>query len=122
MERGALWPTSMDKKRPQLSSDELQQLKWLLGGVLTLLAVWTVFYMDVDAWSLMIATTIAALATLIWPRLPARLPPLAHTLAFPAIVAFFACDLWLKTEVLPAMVRLDMLLLLYRSISYRQRR
>jgi transglutaminase-like putative cysteine protease len=31
-------------------------------------------------------------------------------------------DLWLKTEVLPAMVRLDMLLLLYRCINYRQRR
>ena len=38
------------------------------------------------------------------------------------IVAFFAADIWLKAEVLPAMVRLDMLLLLYRGISYRQRR
>ncbi len=112
----------MDTKRPQLSADELQQLKWLLGGVLALLGVSTVLYMDIEAWTLMVITAVAAIVTLIWPALPARLPAFAHTLAFPAIVAFFAADLWLRTEVLPAMVRLDMLLLLYRCISYRQRR
>jgi protein-glutamine gamma-glutamyltransferase len=112
----------MEKKRPQLSLDELHQLKWLLGGMLTLLAVWTVFYMDLGGWTLMAITTAVAAACLIWPGLPARVPPLVHTLAFPAIVLFFVGDLWLTTEVLPAMVRLDILLLLYRTISYRQRR
>src|SRR6185503_12644769 len=82
----------------------------------------TVFYMDVEAWSLMAITAAASIATLARPTLPGRLPGFVHTLAFPAIVAFFAVDLWLKTEVLPAMVRLDMLLLLYRNITYRQRR
>ena len=109
-------------KRPQLSVEELQQLKWLLGGVLTLLAVWTVLYMEVEAWTLMVVTTVTTGAALVWPRLPARVPALVHTLAFPAIVAFFAGDLWLTAEVLPAMVRLGILLLLYRGISYRQRR
>ena len=109
-------------RRPQLTQEELHQVKWMLGGVLTLLAVWTVFYMDVAAWSLMVATTLTTLAALVWPRLPARVPELAHTLAFPVIVAFFAGDLWLTSEVLPAMVRLGMLLLMYRGISYRQRR
>lgn len=109
-------------KRAQLTLEELQQLKWLLGAVLSLLGVSTVFYMDVDAWSLMAITAAAILATLVRPTLPGRLPGLVHTLAFPGIVAFFVVDLWLKTEVLPAMVRLDMLLLLYRNITYRQRR
>lgn len=109
-------------RRPQLTVDELQQLKWALGALLTLLGVGTVFYMDVEAWTLMGLTAIAAVATVVKPTLPARVPAWGHTLAFPAIVGFFAVDLWLKTEVLPAMVRLDILLLLYRSISYRQRR
>lgn len=109
-------------KRPQLTLDELHQLKWLLGGILTLIGVSTVFYMDVDAWSLMGLTTLATLATLRWPTLPSRVPRWVHTLTFPAIVTFFVCDLWLKTEILPAMVRLDILLLLYRNITYRQRR
>lgn len=114
--------TNVAHKRPQLTVDELHQLKWLLGGVLSLIALSTVFYMDVEAWTLMALTAAATVATLVWPTLPARLPSLAHTLAFPIIVAFFAVDLWLKTEVLPAMVRLDILLLLYRGITYRQRR
>ena len=109
-------------KRPQLTVEELHQVKWLLGGGLTLLAVWSVFYMDVEAWSLMAVTTVTTSVALVWPRLPARVPALVHTLAFPAIVAFFAGDLWVTAEVLPAMVRLGILLLLYRGLSYRQRR
>ena len=108
--------------RPQLTRDELLQLKWLLGGVLTLLGVATVAYMDVDAWWLMALTAGAAIATVLWPTLPARVPRLVHVLAFPFIAAFFALDLWFQAELLPAMVRLDMLLLLYRAVVYRQRR
>jgi transglutaminase-like putative cysteine protease len=109
-------------KRPQLTTDELQQFKWLIGGVLTLIATSTIFYMDIDAWVLMALTTLVTIASLARPTLPARVPSFAHTLAFPAIVAFFVADLWLKKELLPAMVRLDILLLLYRNVSYRQRR
>lgn len=110
------------RRRPQLGPDELQHLKWLLGGTLTLLAVSTVLYMDVEAWVLMGLTALAAGASMARPGLPARVPRLVHTLAFPGIVAFFALDLWLLGEVLPAMVRLDVLLLLYRNLTYRQRR
>lgn len=109
-------------KRAQLTPDELRQLRWLLGGVMILLGVWTVVYMSVDAWVLTACTTLAAGAALAWPTLPARVPRIAHVLAFPCIVAFFAADFWLKQDVLDAMVRLGMLLLFYRSISYRQRR
>ena len=40
---------SMEKRRPQLSLAELHQLKWLLGGALVLLSVWTVFYLEFEA-------------------------------------------------------------------------
>ncbi len=108
--------------RPQLTADELSQIKWGLGGALILLSVWTVFYLEIDAWILMGLTTAAVGAGLIWPQWPARVPRWVHTLAFPAIVAFFLGDLWIKGEMLPAMVRLDILLLLYRGISYREQR
>ena len=42
----------MEKKRPQLSLDELQQLRWLLGGGLALIAVGSVGYLDVQAGAL----------------------------------------------------------------------
>jgi transglutaminase-like putative cysteine protease len=112
----------METKRPQLNLVEMQQLRWLLGGVLTLLSVWTIFYLDVGAWTLMVLTTFAVVAMLLRPMLPARVPRAVHLLAFPAMSAFFIGDLWLKGEMLPALVRLDILLLLYRTISYRQRR
>ena len=37
-------------------------------------------------------------------------------------MALFLGDLWLTAQVLPAIVRLDLLLLLYRGITYRKRR
>ena len=113
---------SMEKKRPQLSLEELYQLKWLLGGALVLLSVWTVFYLDFEAWTLMGLTTVAVAAALIRPGLPALVPAWTHRLVFPAVVVFFVGDLWLTGQVLPAIVRLDILLLLYRGISYRQKR
>src|SRR5208283_1694236 len=91
---GASRPTSMDRKRPQLSVDELRQLRWLLGGLLVLISVSTVVYLEVDAWLLAIVTTIAMLLALARPDLPARVPPLAHRFAFPVIVALFAGDFY----------------------------
>jgi protein-glutamine gamma-glutamyltransferase len=112
----------MERNRPQLSQDELQQLRWLLGGILTLISVWTVWYLEIDAWVLAGITTGAVLLTLVRPGLPARLPPQVHKLAFPVIVAFFAWDLYSTAQWLPAVIRLDILLLLYRGCSYRKKR
>ena len=112
----------MAPKRPQLNSEELAQLKWLLGGLLVLLSAVTVLYMEIDAWTLTAVTAAAVALVIARPALPARVPSWVHRLAFPAIVIFFAGDLYLTKEVLPPIVRLDILLLLYRGISYRKRR
>lgn len=122
MERGAWLPLSMGKNSPQLSLDELLQLKWLLGGVLMLLSAWTVFYLDLEAIWPVALTTAGVLVGVVRPDWLARVPRLVHQLAFPVILAFFIGDLWLTGEILPAMVRLDMLLLLYRGITYRKKR
>ncbi len=112
----------MEKKRPRLDPDELQQLRWLLGGALALIAIAGVWALDVRAGALAGLAFAAVLAALVRPDLPARVPARVHTLAFPAIVAWFACDLYLTGEVLPAMIRLNLLLLLYRGVSYRRKR
>jgi hypothetical protein len=113
---------SMGKKRPQLNLDELHQLKWLLGGALALLSAWSVPYLDVNAWVLVLAVTVLVPLMLLRPDWAARWPAWAHWLAFPAVVLFFAVDLYLTGEVLPAFVRLTLLLLIYRGTSLRQRR
>lgn len=112
----------MQARRPQLTLDELHQLKWLLGGVLALFSVWTVFYLDVDAWTLLILNTVVITAALIRPGWLARVPTAVHVAAFPVIVICFVTDLWANGQILPAMIRLDLMLILYRGMSYRQRR
>jgi len=120
------WPAYIDgqKNGPQLNLDELQRLKWLLGGLLSLFSAWTVFYLDVDAWTLLTLNTVGIIAVLLWPRLPSVVPGWVHKAAFPLIVAVFLVDLVLSArgQVLPPMVRLDLMLIFYRATSYRQRR
>jgi hypothetical protein len=114
--------TTSRQARPQLGLHELQQLQWLLGGVLALFSTWTVFYLDVEDWTVVALTTAGVAAALVWPNLPARVPTWVHRLAFPAISLLFLYDLWNTGQLLPALVRLDLLLILYRGISYRTRR
>lgn len=112
----------MERKRPQLNPDDLGRLRWGLGAGLALLSVLTVFFMDIDAWLLMSAVTLAAVAALARPTWPAILPGFVHRLAFPFIALAFVYDLVNSSEPLPALIRLDLLLILYRLITYRQRR
>jgi|CZKI01.1.fsa_nt_gi transglutaminase-like putative cysteine protease len=87
-----------------------------------LLSIATVFYLDIDSGAMAAVAAAGVLAALARPALPARVPVWAHRLAFPAIVLFFAGDLWHTGQLLPAIVRLDLLLLLYRGMSHRAQR
>ncbi len=107
---------------PQLKLDELRRLKWLLGGLLALVSLWTVFFLDVEALSLVLVASGLVTAVLVWPQLPARIPVLVWRLAVPAVVALIAADFYLSTEVLPVLIRLAVLLVLYRAVSYRRKR
>lgn len=112
----------MEKKRPQLNLTELYQLKWILGGVLAVLSAWTVLYMDVEAWLWLALTTAVTPVVMRWPVLTLYVPRWAHRLAFPVFVALFATDYYLNREPLPAMIRLAMMLVLYRAVTPRKRR
>jgi len=112
----------MERKRPQLNPDDLGRLRWGLGAIIGLLSVVTVFFMDVDAWLLMPPVALAALAALAFPTWPAHMPGFVHRLAFPFIALFFVYDLTSSQEPLPALIRLALLLILYRLVTYRQRR
>lgn len=112
----------MDSRRPQLDWQTLQQVRWLLGGVLSLLAAWTVFYMEVDALVLLGLTTLAVPLVTWRPAIAAAVPGWIHRLAFPVVVALFAFDFYQYREPLPVMIRLGLMLLLYRSVTLRGRR
>jgi len=113
---------SMASPRPQLSLDELRRLKWLLGGALALVSLWTVFFLDVEALSLVAVASVAIAAALVWPQLPARVPAWVWRLAVPAIIAVVAADFYFSKETLPVLIRLAVLLVLYRAVTYRRKR
>lgn len=112
----------MEKSKPQLSSTELRQLRWFLGGAIGLLSAWTLFYMEVDAVLALTFLTLVVPVFTFSPRLSLALPSFVHRLAFPLIVTVFALDLWANREPLPAMIRLDLMLLCYRCAAPRRRR
>ncbi len=113
---------STASKRPQLSLDEMRRLKWLLGGALALVSLWTVFFLDVEALGLVGVAGAVILAALVWPQLPARVPSLVWKLAVPAIIIAAAADFYFNPETLPVLIRLAILLVLYRATAYRGKR
>ncbi len=113
---------SMERRQPELSLLELHQLRWSLGGLLALVSVWSIWYLEIDASILLLVTTLAALATLLRPAIAGFWPGWVHKLAFPVALAAVVFDLYTFGELLPAFVRLAIMLLLYRVSTYRKRR
>ena len=113
---------STAKQSRQLNLDELRRLKWLLGGAMALVSLWTVFFLDIEALGLVGVTSALILATLIWPQLPGKVPQLVWKLAVPAIILVAAIDFYVSPDTLPVFIRLAMLLVLYRTVAYRKKR
>jgi transglutaminase-like putative cysteine protease len=113
---------SMASPRLQLNLDELRRLKWLLGGALALVSLWTVFFLDVEALGLVSLASAVIVAAVWWPQLPARVPALIWRLAVPAIIVAVATDFYFSKETLPVLIRLAVLLVLYRAVAYRRKR
>lgn len=111
-----------DARSLRLSPGELRQFRWFLGNLAALLASASAAFLSPGDWPFAALAGTVALASLLFPSLPARLPRFAHLLAFPAAATFFCWDLWTGAEWLPALARLDLLLLCYRCLGYRGRR
>lgn len=107
----------------RLNLEELQQLKWLLGQVLTLIALWTLSFLDNRGTLLVVVAGAAVLATLIFPRLPGWIPSLFWKALAPVLVVLVLADFFLSgADVLPPLIRLITILSLVRCLAYRTRR
>lgn len=112
----------MDNVRPGLESNDLHQLRWALGTALAMLSASSAFFLDLDVAPWALAVVVAGVAAFRWPLLPAWIPRWVHRLAFPLITAAFVADLFGGSDTLTALVRVQLLLLGYRMLSYRKRR
>jgi transglutaminase-like putative cysteine protease len=112
----------MAAKPRQLNLDELLRLKWLLGSLTALVSVWTVFFLDIEALGLVAVITGLILLALVRPQVPARVPAIVWKLAVPGIILATAADFYFSPDTLPVLIRLAMLLVLYRAFAYRRKR
>lgn len=112
----------MEKKRPRLKTDELRQLRWLLGGAVALVALWAQTFLEIGGWWLPGVLTMLILIALWRPAWVAQVPDWLHRLAFPGIAAAGVHAYYLEGEWMPAMTQVATLLVAYRAIHYRKRR
>ncbi|HTJ77747.1 MAG TPA: DUF3488 and transglutaminase-like domain-containing protein [Rariglobus sp.] len=91
--------------------------------MLAVISAWTVLYMDVEAWALLALVTLAVPVVTVRPDWVARVPRWIDRLAFPVLVGIFALDMTthLKEPIAP-IIRLALMLVLYRVITPRKRR
>jgi transglutaminase-like putative cysteine protease len=107
----------------RLNYRELYQLKWLLGQLTALLSVWTVVYLSMGGTLLIVAAIALIGATLVFPRMIRWIPRGLWKVVPYAMVIFIASDLVLAgSDFIPPLVRMVVLLLLYRTLEYRTRR
>lgn len=106
-----------------LSQTDLHRLKWLLGQLLALIAFWAMLELDFGSQPLLLLMGCVVVATLVWPGLPARIPAIFWKAATPALVTIIILDFLLHgVDFLKPLVRMVMLLTLFRCLQYRARR
>jgi hypothetical protein len=110
----------------KLKAEELVQLKWLMGSVLTLLSLWSLWSLQFGL-ELLIVLGLVMVSFSVWrPQLLEKIPERLWTYMGPiilvGIVADFALNVSGRAEFLPPLVRMVMVLLIYRCLAPRKRR
>jgi transglutaminase-like putative cysteine protease len=114
---------SVKIKQARLSIEELHELKWLMGGCLTLLSLWSLWSLDLQSELFLLLGSLVVIAALILPARVAQIPvavwrPAGFVLLF-VVGADFVLHL---PEFMPPLLRMVILLLVYRTLAPRRRR
>jgi len=114
---------SMRIKQARLTIEELHQLKWLLGGALTLLSLWALGSLELNSGFHLTFGMAAVFAALIRPQTVAAIPPFFWRFAAPTMLVIVLVDFGFGfINFFPPLMRMVMLLLAYRALAPRTRR
>ena len=115
---------STETKQAKLTVEELLELKWLMGGLLVLLSLWCLWNLDLGVHFLLFAGVALGVATLAGPRKVAALPDGLWKVAGPLLLVLIGTDFALNVagNFLGPLVRMVILLLMYRLVAPRRRR
>lgn len=114
---------SMAYKSAKLTTEELHEVKHLMGGGLTLLSFWSLLSLDVGSGWLIAAAMLAILFALVRPRWVIRVPPFTWRVAAPLLLLVVGADFLLHLpDFIPSLVRMIVLILLFRNFAPRRQR
>ncbi|MDP0501324.1 MAG: DUF3488 and transglutaminase-like domain-containing protein [Verrucomicrobiota bacterium JB022] len=101
----------------------LQQLKWLLGGLMALIAMAGVFSLGLGAELWVTLGMLAVGGVMLWPQLSRRVPAWAWKSVTPVLIIIIVTDFVLAAgDVLAPLVRMILFLTILRAVQERQRR
>ncbi|MEO0511000.1 MAG: DUF3488 and transglutaminase-like domain-containing protein [Verrucomicrobiota bacterium] len=107
----------------KLTTEDLHEVKHLMGGALTLLSLWSLLSLSVDSVLLISGAMLAIAYALVKPAQVSRIPQRVWRFAGPVMVFIIAADFLLNLpEFIPSLVRMVVLLLIYRNLAPRSQR
>jgi len=110
-------------KQVRLTTEDLHQLKWLIGAWLTLLALWAMSALDLQSDWLLLLGAMAVCGAFLQPRRVVAIPTSAWRLVGPVMLLVILADFALNLpNFLPPLMRMVVLLLVYRIFAPRRRR
>ncbi|WP_158279792.1 transglutaminaseTgpA domain-containing protein [Coraliomargarita sinensis] len=113
----------MTYRSAKLTTEELHEVKHLMGGLLTMLSFWSLLSLDVQSSWLIAAGLLAVSFSLIRPAWVSHIPPFTWRLTAPLLLVVIIADFLLNIpEFIPSLVRMVVLLLLYRNFAPRYQR
>lgn len=114
---------STARKQVRLNVEELHELKQLMGALLALLSFWSLASLDFGSSAVLLLGAIAAVMALLFPRLVSSIPRITWRWAGPVMLLLIAGDFLLHIpEFIAPLVRMVVLLIIYRMLAPRNRR
>ncbi|MCZ6673302.1 MAG: transglutaminaseTgpA domain-containing protein [Verrucomicrobia bacterium] len=109
------------KRQDRLNRGDVAAIAWFLGNFLALVSLSSVVSLEntsnlVPGFALLLSG-----AVFIFPRLPGKIPPWFWKLSNVLLVVFLVID-FLRSEFVAALINLNVLLILLRSLAYRRKR
>jgi hypothetical protein len=110
-------------KQARLTTEELYELKHLMGGVISLLALWSLASLSMGLEILLVLAFALLAVNVLKPALVLRLPSVTWKLAGPLLLVLIAADFLIHLpEFIPSLIRMVILLLIYRNLAPRTKR
>jgi len=113
----------MAHKQARLSTEELHELKQLMGALLAMLSFWSLASLDIGSAPILFLGGMVAAVAFLMPRWVARIPAVAWRWAGPVMLFVIGADFILHIpDFIPPLVRMVVLLIIYRMLVPRNQR